>query len=63
MKKQFCLVLQGNIEYYSGEVELNAKFRTFAKNANLVFCGHNTVAAQLKINSKRGEFSFALFFF
>ncbi|CAE1323884.1 unnamed protein product [Acanthosepion pharaonis] len=43
----------GNIEYYSGEVELNAKFRTFAKNANLVFCGHNTVAAQLKINSKR----------
>lgn len=46
-------IRRGNIEYYSGEVELNAKFRTFAKNANLVFCGHNTVAAQLKINSKR----------
>ena len=45
---------QGNIEYYSAEVELNAKFRTFVKNCSVVFAGHNTVKAQLKLNSKRG---------
>ncbi|XP_055891550.1 inositol 1,4,5-trisphosphate receptor type 1-like isoform X4 [Biomphalaria glabrata] len=46
-------IRRGNIEYYSAEVELNAKFRLYAKNCAAVFAGHNTVAAQLKINNKR----------
>ena len=46
---------KGNIEYYSDEVEINAKFRTFTKNCSFVFAGHNTVSAQLKVNSKRGK--------
>ena len=46
--------MQGNIEYYSDEVEINAKFRTFTKSCSLVFSGHNTVTAQLKNKSKRG---------
>ena len=45
---------QGNIEYYAEEIEINGKFRTFAKNAAIVFAGHNTVTAQLKIKSARG---------
>ena len=48
-------VCQGNIEYYSTEVELNAKFRVFAKNCAVVFAGHNTVSAQLRFKSKRGN--------
>lgn len=48
-------VFQGNIEYYSTEVELNAKFRLFAKNCAVIFAGHNTVTAQLRFNSKRGN--------
>ncbi|XP_071092410.1 inositol 1,4,5-trisphosphate-gated calcium channel ITPR3-like isoform X4 [Haliotis cracherodii] len=46
-------IRRGNIEYYSSEVELNAKFRTFAKGCAVVFAGHNTVQAQLKFKSKR----------
>ena len=43
------------MEYYAAEIELNAKFHTFAKNCSIVYCGHNTVAAQLKYKSKNGE--------
>ncbi|KAH9498183.1 hypothetical protein Btru_007903 [Bulinus truncatus] len=46
-------IRRGNIEYYSAEVELNAKFRLYARNCAAVFAGHNTVLAQLKINNKR----------
>ncbi|XP_041375499.1 inositol 1,4,5-trisphosphate receptor type 3-like [Gigantopelta aegis] len=46
-------IRRGNIEYYSAEVELNAKFRTFVRNCSVVFAGHNTVKAQLKLKSKR----------
>ncbi|XP_078335085.1 inositol 1,4,5-trisphosphate-gated calcium channel ITPR2-like [Crassostrea virginica] len=48
-----CAVRRGNIEYYAEEIEINGKFRTFAKNAAIVFAGHNTVTAQLKIKSAR----------
>ncbi|WAR13356.1 ITPR1-like protein, partial [Mya arenaria] len=48
-----CAIRRGNIEYYSDEVEINAKFRTFTRNCSIVFAGHNTVSAQLKFNSKR----------
>ncbi|CAH1798712.1 unnamed protein product [Owenia fusiformis] len=44
---------QGNMAYYAEELELNAKFRTFSGNCSTLFGGHNTVAAQLKIKSKR----------
>lgn len=47
-------MFKGNIEYYAEEIEINGKFRTFAKNAAIVFAGHNTVTAQLKIKSARG---------
>ncbi|BFZ19742.1 hypothetical protein BsWGS_22781 [Bradybaena similaris] len=46
-------IRRGNIEYYAAEVELNAKFRLYVKNCSAVFAGYNTVAAQLKIKSKR----------
>ncbi|XP_076470932.1 inositol 1,4,5-trisphosphate-gated calcium channel ITPR2-like isoform X2 [Babylonia areolata] len=46
-------IRRGNIEYYSAEVELNAKFRVYAKNCAVVFAGHNTVTAQLRFKSKR----------
>ena len=52
--KQSIFYFQGNIEYYSDEVEINAKFRTFTKNCSLVFAGHNTVSVQLRVSSKRG---------
>lgn len=47
-----CAVRKGNMEYYAAEIELNAKFHTFAKHCSTVYCGHNTVAAQLKYKSK-----------
>ena len=53
-KRFQLLYFQGNIEYYSDEVEINAKFRLFAKNSSTVFAGHNTVSAQMKFRSKRG---------
>ncbi|XP_055955374.1 inositol 1,4,5-trisphosphate receptor type 1 [Patella vulgata] len=46
-------IRRGNIEYYADEVELNAKFRTYAKSSAVVFAGHNSVNAQLRIKSKR----------
>ncbi|XP_064599288.1 inositol 1,4,5-trisphosphate receptor type 1-like [Liolophura sinensis] len=46
-------VRKGNMEYYSQEIELNAKLRTFSMNCSLVYSGYNTVAAQMKIKSKR----------
>ncbi|VDI71716.1 Hypothetical predicted protein [Mytilus galloprovincialis] len=46
-------VRRGNIEYYTDEVEINYKFKLFAKNAATVFAGHNTVSAQLKFKSNR----------
>ncbi|CAL1526674.1 unnamed protein product [Lymnaea stagnalis] len=46
-------VRKGNMEYYSKEMELNAKFDNFANNCSKVHSGHNTVQAQLKIKSKR----------
>ncbi|XP_060552412.1 inositol 1,4,5-trisphosphate receptor type 2-like [Ruditapes philippinarum] len=46
-------IRKGNIEYYSDEVEINAKFRSFTKNCSIVFAGHNTVAAQLGYNLDR----------
>ncbi|KAL5022859.1 hypothetical protein ScPMuIL_002014, partial [Solemya velum] len=46
-------IRRGNIEYYATEVDLNTKFRIYAKNCAVVFAGHNTVNAQLKIKSKR----------
>ena len=55
------LHFQGNIEYYADEVEINAKFRTFTKNCSLVFAGHNTVTAQLKVKSKRGRFIYEIY--
>jgi hypothetical protein len=42
------------MEYYSNELELNAKFHTFAKNNRCIHRGHNTVQAQMKHKSKRG---------
>ncbi|KAK3086885.1 hypothetical protein FSP39_024881 [Pinctada imbricata] len=48
-----CAVRRGNIEYYADEIEINAKFRIFAKNTAHVFAGHNTVTAQLKVKSNR----------
>ncbi|WAR13612.1 ITPR1-like protein [Mya arenaria] len=50
-------VRKGNMEYYAAELELNAKFNTFAQNCRRVHVGHNTVQQQLKQrskNSKRG---------
>ncbi|GFS12814.1 inositol 1,4,5-trisphosphate receptor type 1 [Elysia marginata] len=41
------------MEYYSAEMELNAKFRNFSTNCSKVHSGQNTVQAQLKIRSKR----------
>ncbi|CAG2222632.1 unnamed protein product [Mytilus edulis] len=46
-------VRRGNIEYYTDEVEINYKFKLFAKNAATVFAGHNTVSTQLKFKSNR----------
>ncbi|ESO91009.1 hypothetical protein LOTGIDRAFT_163525 [Lottia gigantea] len=48
-----CAIRRGNIEYYADEVDLNTKFRFFAKSAAVVFAGHNSVNAQLKLKSKR----------
>ncbi|KAH3769466.1 hypothetical protein DPMN_170735 [Dreissena polymorpha] len=50
------------MEYYAAELELNAKFHTFAQNCSRVHVGHNTVLQQLKYRSKskrgRSEESF-----
>ncbi|XP_053402419.1 inositol 1,4,5-trisphosphate receptor type 1-like isoform X7 [Mercenaria mercenaria] len=46
-------VRKGNMEYYAAELELNAKFHTFAQNCSRVHVGHNTVQQQLKYKSKR----------
>ena len=43
---------QSHDDYYAEELELNAKFRTFAVNSSLLYGGHNTVAAQLKFTAK-----------
>ena len=45
-------VIQSHEKYYATELELNAKFRTFAVNCSLLYGGHNTVAAQLKYGIK-----------
>lgn len=42
-------------EYYAAELDLNAKLRSFAVNASLLYGGHNTVVAQLKGNWKCGK--------
>jgi hypothetical protein len=54
----FVFFFKGNIEYYANEIEINGKFRTYAKNAAIVFAGHNTVTAQLKVKSDRGIYLF-----
>nr|XP_019924346.2 inositol 1,4,5-trisphosphate receptor type 1 isoform X2 [Crassostrea gigas] len=46
-------VRKGNMEYYASELELNAKFHTFATNSSVLFRGHNTVQAQMKYKNKR----------
>nr|XP_022341731.1 inositol 1,4,5-trisphosphate receptor type 2-like isoform X4 [Crassostrea virginica] len=46
-------VRKGNMEYYASELELNAKFHTFATNSSVLFRGHNTVQAQVKYKIKR----------
>ncbi|KAL4234550.1 hypothetical protein ACF0H5_006191 [Mactra antiquata] len=46
-------VRKGNMEYYAAELELNAKFHTFAQNCSRVHVGHNTVQQQLKLKTKR----------
>ncbi|XP_071176008.1 inositol 1,4,5-trisphosphate-gated calcium channel ITPR2-like isoform X12 [Mytilus edulis] len=46
-------VRKGNMEYYCTELELNAKFHTFAKNNRIIHRGHNTVQAQMKYKCKR----------
>jgi hypothetical protein len=43
------------MDYYATELELNAKFYTFTNHCRSVHSGHNTVQAQLKVKSKRGE--------
>ena len=47
------------MEYYAAELELNAKFNTFAQNCSKVHVGHNTVQQQMKqkskSNAKRGK--------
>ena len=43
------------MEYYASELELNAKFHTFATNSSVLFRGHNTVQAQVKYKNRRGE--------
>lgn len=43
------------MEYYCTELELNAKFHTFAKNNRIIHRGHNTVQAQMKYKCKRGR--------
>jgi hypothetical protein len=48
-------VTKGHKEYYQAELELNSKLRTFAVNCSLLYGGHNTVQAQLKVKSKRGR--------
>ncbi|CAH1798283.1 unnamed protein product [Owenia fusiformis] len=52
---QFFDDTEAQMDYYGAELELNAKFRTFAVNASMLYGGHNTVAAQLKYTSNRGE--------
>ena len=42
------------MEYYAAEIELNAKFHTFARNCSRVHVGQNTVQQQLKYKAKRG---------
>lgn len=39
--------------YYANEEAINKRFTTFAVNCSLVYGGHNTVEAQLKVKSKR----------
>ena len=53
--------MQGHREYYHGELELNAKLRTFAVNCSLLYGGHNTVQAQLKFKSKRRQYSIYMY--
>ncbi|XP_052817063.1 inositol 1,4,5-trisphosphate receptor type 3-like isoform X2 [Mya arenaria] len=48
-------VRKGNMEYYAAELELNAKFNTFAQNCRRVHVGHNTVQQQLKQRSKNSK--------
>ncbi|XP_060075349.1 inositol 1,4,5-trisphosphate receptor type 1-like [Ylistrum balloti] len=50
-------VRKGNMEYYAGELELNAKFHTFAKNNNIIYQGYNTVAAQIKFKKSKREYT------
>lgn len=38
--------------YYATEIGLNSLFETFAVNCSMLYGGLNTVAAQLKVNSK-----------
>ena len=47
--------MQGQTEYYAGELLLNSKLRVFAVNCSLLYGGHNTVHAQLHVKSKRGH--------
>lgn len=56
------LHIQGHKEYYQGELELNARLRTFSVNCSLLYGGHNTVQAQLKYKLKRGQYSVLISF-
>ena len=54
MRESRQQITKGHKEYYQGELELNGKLRTFAVNCSLLYGGHNTVQAQLKMKTKRG---------
>ena len=49
----YSLSLQSHEVYYSEELDLNTKFRMFAVNCSLIFGGHNTVSAQLRLTNKQ----------
>ncbi|XP_076109900.1 inositol 1,4,5-trisphosphate-gated calcium channel ITPR2-like isoform X1 [Mytilus galloprovincialis] len=46
-------IKKGNMVYYTTELQLNAKFYTFARNCNIINKGQNTVKQQTGYKSKR----------
>ncbi|CAC5357472.1 unnamed protein product [Mytilus coruscus] len=46
-------IKKGNMVYYTAELQLNAKFHTFARNCNVINKGQNTVKQQTGYKSKR----------
>ncbi|CAH1800294.1 unnamed protein product [Owenia fusiformis] len=45
------------VQYYKDEIALNNRLRMFSMNASLLYGGHNTVKAQLKINGNKREYT------